>query len=173
MRATGAYRRRVHDAFVLCLLATLTLIPMQARADLFIGAKAGSMLVDIPTGDDPTNLAVALCVDLDVMRLDLGVTAESTRTLREGQTRNGGDIEVATDALYLTIKSPGTIFVKFRAGFIDERLTAGNRSDRERGTSVGSGLGANVGKVRIELEYTIGEDIEYLSLGVQFLASRF
>jgi hypothetical protein len=152
------------------LLVTATLIATRAPADVFLGVKAGSMDVNVSGAGNATNAGLTLSYDLDVLHADLGVAAEITRTADAGETRDGGDVEVETNALYLTFKTPGTVYFKLRGGLMEEFVTTGNGSHRETGMSLGSGLGVNIGRVRAAIEYTTGaETADYLSFGVKFL----
>jgi hypothetical protein len=152
------------------LLATAILTAMPVRADVFLGVKAGWMDVNMSGAGDATNAGLTLSYDLDVLHADLGVVAEITRTAEAGETGDGDDVEVETNALYLTFKTPGTVYFKLRSGVLEETVTAGNGSHRETGLSLGTGLGVNIGKVRVAFEYTTGTGtVDYLSFGVKFL----
>ena len=100
---------------------------------------------------------------------DLALEAEFTRTAEEGETRGGSDIEVDTNALYLTFTTPGPVYLKLRGGLIDITADVGSASDDESGESFGAGLGLSLGLLRLELEYTrIDDDIDFLSAGIVF-----
>ncbi|MDH3453147.1 MAG: hypothetical protein OEN20_12080 [Gammaproteobacteria bacterium] len=153
---------------VAAVLVTTILITVPAAGDVFLGVNAGRMDVG-RSGAGATNLGLTLSSDLDVLHLDLGVAAELTRTAISGETR-GGDIDVDTNALYVTVKTPGTVFVRLRGGFMNETVRVGRSSDSDSEFSWGAGLGANIGKVRVALGYTTGWGaVDYLSFGVQFL----
>ena len=157
------------------VIAIVTIfLAMPVNADVFLGVKAGPVKTDQPTAEDPLNVALALCIDLDTMLFDFGVTAELTRSASDGDTRSGADIEAETDAVYLTVKSPGTFYVKFRTGYMQEEVTVDGSSSRHSGLAWSAALGLNVGKARIELGHTLGSDeTEYISVGVQFLIAGY
>lgn len=151
----------------LLVIAMLAVTPVWG--DVFLGARVARMDVAKPA-EDATNLGLLLSRDLDVFYADFGIVAEITRTAKEGETRDGRDLQIETNALYVKVKTPGTIYVNLRGGIMQERLKTGSSTDSEHAFSWGGGLGANVGKTRIELNFTEGgARVDYLSIDVQFL----
>jgi hypothetical protein len=139
-----------------------------ARAEgLYLGAKTGPMLVDVPGAKDPTNVGVTMGYDLGVVVADLAVEGELTTSLDRGSSAN--QAEVNTAAMYLAVRSPGPVYFKARGGVLRSDLQAGGVSRDETNASFGAGLGFSLGLAQFELEYTRVEDeVQFLSLGAQF-----
>ena len=99
---------------------------------------------------------------------DIGLEAEFSRTISDGEL-NGDDIDVDTNAIYLTFVTPGAAYLKLRAGYIDSEVTIGNNSSSDDDTSFGAGIGLSTGILRFEIEFTqVNDDTDFLTLGVQF-----
>ena len=149
----------------LLLVAFFGLASTAYATGVTFGAKMGPMQLDIPGADDPTNAGVAVGYELSVVLGDLGFEGEFTTTMDEGSANNK-DIEVDTVGIYATYRTPGTVFVKARGGFVNWDIN-GIADDTD--TSLGIGLGFSLGLIKFELEYTqISDDIDFVSLGVQF-----
>ena len=81
----------------------------------------------------------------------------------------GNDVSVDTMGLYATYRSPGFLYFKAKTGFTRWDADFGVGEDDDTATSMGIGVGFSLGLIQFELEYTeIDDDIEFISLGVQF-----
>ena len=155
--------RKLLLAFPLALcLAT------SAHADFYLGVKTGPMLVDIDGADDPTNVALTLGYEFGIVVGDLGLEAEFSRTASDGEVGDE-DLEVESDGFYAAFLTPGPVYLKLRAGVVDNEVIIGDDADSDGGTAFGAGFGLSAGLARFEIEYTrIDSDIDFVSLGVQF-----
>jgi len=77
------------------LLAAGLLLAPAAQADWYFGAKTGPMMIDVGGFDDPTNVGVLVGHEWGVVAGDIGVEAELTRTLDDGEFA-GQDVKVDT-----------------------------------------------------------------------------
>ena len=151
----------------LCGVALLALAS-NAAAEFYIGAKTGTMLVDISGADDPVNTSLILGYEFGVVFGDVGLEAEFSRTTSDGEV-GGEDLEVDTNGYYVTFLTPGALYLKARAGMVDSDVKIGSASESDNNSSLGVGVGISTGILRVELEFTtIDDDIEYLTLGLQF-----
>ncbi len=80
---------------------TAILFVVPAFADVFIGAKLGTMMVDVPSSTDPINLAVDIGYEFDSLLADLSLVGEINRTMSSGTTNQGDELEFESDAIYL------------------------------------------------------------------------
>ena len=111
--------------FAACLFA------LPAYADMYFGVKTGSMMVDIPTDRNPWNFALNLGYRLDTRLADLSLAGEINRTLREGETRNGENLEFESEAVYLVWKTPRSLFVSLRGGIVRDKIIIGSNASRD------------------------------------------
>ncbi len=140
-----------------------------ASAELYFGAKTGPMLIDEGGFDDPINTSFTAGYQTGIVLGDLGVEGEISRTATNGETAGGEDVEVATEAVYVALRTAGPVYFKARTGLIRREVTVGSQSDDDTGGSVGLGIGFGLGILQIEIDYTqIDSDINYLTLGIQF-----
>ena len=149
----------------LLLISVFTFASTTYAEGLTFGAKMGPMQLDISGADDPTNAGVTVGYELGVVLGDLGFEGEFTTTMDEGSVNNQ-DVEIDTVGIYATYRTPGFVFVKARGGFVNWDIN-GVADDTD--TSLGIGLGFDLGLIKFELEYTqISDEIDFVSLGVQF-----
>ena len=152
-------------------LVLLFSISSTAHAEFLFGVKTGSMMVDVEgasASSDPSNRGFMLGYELGVLVGDLALEAEFTRSGSAGEVA-GQDLEVDTNAIYLTYTTPGPIYFKARGGLMDASVDAGPFSEDESGESFGLGVGFSLGLLRLEAEYTaIDDDIDFVSVGVVF-----
>ncbi len=154
-------KRLIAASLALCLNTA-------AYADWYLGAKTGPMLVDISGADDPTNAAVTIGYELGALVADIGLEAEFSRSLSEGEV-GGQDLEVDTNGFYVTFLTPGPVYLKLRGGVVDTEVTIGSVSNSDDDTSIGAALGLSTGILRFEIGYTqIEDDIDFLTFGLQF-----
>jgi len=160
----------MHRSLRNLLLAAVALLPpcTAIAGDVYLGAKAGPMQVDIGGADDPTNIGFTLGYELGVLVADIAIEGEYTTTLDEG-TVSGSGIEVDTVGLFLALRTAGPLYFKARAGMASVDTTVGSSESSESGVAYGVGVGFGIGLVRLEIEYTAMEgDTRFLSVGAQF-----
>lgn len=139
-----------------------------AMADMYFGVNAGPMLIDASGVDDPTNAGVLIGKEWGVGLGDIGVQAEFTTTIDDGNYY-GHDVSVNTQAIFGAFRTAGPLYLIAKAGLLREDVEIGGRSEDDTGLAAGIGVGFSLGIAQLELEYTqIEEDIGYLSLGVRF-----
>ena len=152
---------------ILLLMAWWTL-SHTASADVYFGAKTGPMFVDASGADDPINTAFMIGYEQGFVVGDIGIEGEISRTTEDGEV-GGQELDVDTEALYLTLRTAGPIYVKARAGYLQEEVSVGKNSTDDSGTSYGIGVGFGLGLAQIEVEFTqVEEDIDFLSVGIKF-----
>jgi len=149
--------------FAACLFA------LPVCAEMFFGMKTGSMMVDVSTDKNPWNLALNLGYRLDTRLADLSLAGEVNRTVREGETRRGEDMEFESEAIYLVYRTPRSLFVSLRGGIAWDKVIIDGKSSRDDGLLLGAGFGIVAGKTLIQIEYTsIAGDANFLSLSLEF-----
>lgn len=156
----------------LLLITFLSLFSVgTAQAEFLIGVKTGTMATDVDganVSDDPSNGGLMLGYELGILAGDVAVEAEFTRSSSAGSV-SGQDLEVETNAVYLSYTTPGPFYLKLRGGLMDSSIDAGPFSSDESGEAYGVGVGFSLGLLRLEAEYTaINEDIDFISLGLVF-----
>lgn len=159
------------NVLIASLLAMALSLSTSVMADgLTFGAKTGPMRIDKSAiDDDPTNAGVTVGTEMGIVLGDLGVEGEFTTTMDDGTIKNSNaTVDIDTMGIYATYRTPGFIYLKARAGFVNYDLTYGNQSEDDTVTSMGFGLGFSLGIVQFELEYTEIDDADFISLGVVF-----
>jgi hypothetical protein len=155
--------------FSCVFLLASCLFALPACAEMFFGVKTGSMMVDVPTDKNPWNVALNLGYRFDTQLADLSLAGEVNRTVREGETRGGEDLEFESEAIYLVYRTPRSLFVSLRGGFVQDNVIIAGNSSRDDGLLVGAGFGIVAGKTLIQLEFTsIAGDANFLSLSLEF-----
>lgn len=155
--------------FSCTLLVAACLFMSPAWADMFFGVKAGPMMVDVSTDKNPINLALNIGYQLDTRVAELSLAGEVNRTLREGETRRGEDLEFESEAIYLVYRTPRSLFVSLRGGIAWDKVVIDGNSSRGDGLLFGAGFGIVAGKTLIQIEYTsIAGDANFLSLSLEF-----
>ena len=156
--------------FLSCaLLLTACLFTSPVSADMFFGVKTGLMMVDVSTDKNPINLALNLGYQLDTRVAELALAGEVNRTLSEGETRGGEDVEFESEAIYLVYRSPRSLFVSLRGGIAWDKVVIDGISSRDDGLLFGAGFGIVAGKTLIQIEYTsIAGDANFFSLSLEF-----
>ena len=150
------------------ILITTIFIAVPAQGDIFMGIKIGRIAVDIPSDENPINVAVNVGYEIDTLLADLGLMAEVTRTVSSGEDRNGEEIEFESNGVYLVFKTTGPLYLTLRGGVVEDKTTASSTSDRQRGVSIGGGIAIIAGRTLLQVEYTTyPESANYLSFGIQ------
>ena len=149
--------------FITILFAT------PAIGDLFIGAKIGKMMVDVPSSSDPTNIAASIGYEFDSLLADLSLVGEASRTMSSGRTSQGDDLEFESEAVYLVWKSTRSLFASLRGGVVQNETMIGNASLESSGILMGGSVGFVIGKTRLQLEYTsLAGHADFLAIGLEF-----
>lgn len=160
-------------ALALPLLALAVSLP--AQAEFYFGAKTGPMMFDADAvTTDPTNTGIMAGYEIPLLIGDLGVEAELTTTVSDGEftTVTGSgittrDVDINTQALFVAFRTAGPLYVKAKTGMVnvDSDFVEEDGTD----SAVGFGVGFGIGILQLELEYTkIGSDVDFVSLGIQF-----
>ena len=146
-----------------CLMSTTV------HADLYLGVKAGSMLIgfdDVEVSDDPVSAAASIGYQFDRFPR-LSIEAEVSRTVTPGLVA-GNDLEVDSQGVYLSYTSAGRFYLKGRLGYMDAALSAGELSEDEGGETYGVAMGLRLPGFNVELDYTsIDDDVSFISLGLR------
>lgn len=105
----------------------------------------------------------------------LALEAEFTTSLRAGDTADPEvHWDITTLALYGAYRSPGSVYVKFKAGMLYEQINFDANGMAFRDSAAGGSMGMRLGWQqphgrRLELEYTLVErDVALLSMGYVF-----
>jgi len=151
------------------LLLTAFLLPIPAIGEIHLGVTVGRMSVDVPSRSAPKNLALSLGYEIDSRLANLRLLGEINRTLNQGETRLGKDLEFESNGIFLVFKTNRPVFFTLRGGVIEDEIITGRTSSKNRGFAYGAGIGVISGRTRIVIEYTnIAGDADYLSLGLEF-----
>ena len=157
----------------------------------YIGMVGGAMLfkenMDVGGGalaspEIATNIGVMGGYLWSLTRVgSVAVEGEFTDTASRGNySLQGvdGTVAVQTLALYGTYRSPGTFYVKAKAGVLNEKLSIArahvsvvNASDIRAAVGLGGGFnfGVNPGNSSLEIEYTlIEENVSFISASYRF-----
>ena len=155
------------------IIATALLIPFLIHTHTvhaegwYFGAKAGPVVLDLPSLDDPVNAGIVLGHDWGVVIGDLGIEAEATTTVANGKG-DGSGVDVKTGGLFAAVRSAGPIYVKGRLGYAVYDFT-GASGQSESNFAYGLAFGVSVGIVKFELEYTqMDSDVNMMTFGVLF-----
>ncbi len=141
-----------------------------ASAGLYAGGKAGIMMVDVGSGDDPINAGVVIGYAMDAAEWGaLAVEGEYTMSVVDGKEA-GMSYDLSTLAVYAAYRSAGSFYGKAKIGFLKETIGMGGASGDDSGLSYGAGLGLRVGdSLSAEFEYTLIEkDVSFFSAGAIF-----
>ena len=153
---------------VVLLIAT-SLLTFPAGADWSLGLRTGAMDVDVAGRDDPVNLAIFADYQIDNRLVDLSLGGEVNRSISDGKTRAGADLEFESEAVYAEIRTTSSLYVSLRCGYLQDKIIIGNDTRRDEGFLVGGGIGFVSGRARIRFEYTnMAGDADFLSLSLQF-----
>ncbi|HBA33509.1 MAG TPA: hypothetical protein DCZ12_05190 [Gammaproteobacteria bacterium] len=163
--------RNVSAAIALSVLCWLNLSTASA-SEIIFGVKAGGVDFDADGIDPTTIVSGQLGYEfLDLIAADIATELEITRSISDGES-DSGDYSYASQALYLSARSIGPIYVIGRAGVIAAEVdyNSGGSVD-DTGVAYGVGVGFSTG-IRFELELTRYEfedtDTTTLTLGVHF-----
>ena len=118
---------------ILGMLVFVFMATSTVHADQFIGAKLTSLNVHEQSSREPLNIAINLGHELDTWIADLSLVAEFSRTVAHGKTPLNEDLDVDYNAVYLLWKTTRSMFVTLRAGFADNEIINGDRSQNKRG----------------------------------------
>ena len=149
-------------------LCTLLLITSSLQAGTLIGIKSGTLPVSGAISD-PHNTTLLIGYEMGIGLGDIGIEGEFSRTGSSGRMANGDPVEVETNAVYATYRSPGAYYLLAKGGMISGEITIGGQVRDDFNASYGVGFGISSGRIKIEWEYTrLDSDIDYVSIGVRF-----
>jgi hypothetical protein len=152
---------------VIFVLAISVTAPV--AADVFTYVKLGVMDVDVSSKSDPINLALDLGYELDNDLADLSVVAEINRSIDDGRTRHGDDLEFESNGLYLVAKTTRSLFASVRVGVVENKIIEGSSSTRNDGVAIGGGIGVVIGRTRLQIEIlSLAGDANHFTIGLQF-----
>lgn len=157
---------------LIVLLAAFVAAPAAAQeSPFYIGVKVGSLSADFPGFQDANNLGVVFGSDLHKDSSgSLALEAEYTRTIGDGNISGDGGWDAHTFAAYGAYRTAGGVYVKAKAGFLDQhvdRSGPGPGQGNDSGIAFGAGVGWRLNsKAALEVGYTImSNDLSFLSLG--------
>lgn len=144
------------------------LLSAYATAEPFVGFKLALMDVDGKVNDDPLNIAVNFGYSLDTWIADLSVVAEHNHTVDSGKTRQGEELELNANSVYLLWKTTRSMYVSLRAGAAFNEIVEAGNSRHNAGLLLGVGIGQVIGRTRLQLEYTsLAGDAKFLGIGLE------
>lgn len=156
------------------VIALLGAAPLRAGADdaaAYFGVKAGVMAADRSGMEATPNGGLTIGYGRGLLALE----AEFTTSLRAGATADPEvHWDITTLALYGSYRSPGAVYVKFKAGMLYEQINFDANGTALRDSAAGGSMGMGLGWQRphgrrLELEYTLVErDVALLSMGYVF-----
>ncbi|TNC87767.1 MAG: hypothetical protein CSH49_14460 [Alcanivorax sp.] len=180
-------RRSIFISAVLFGAAPALLAPLNAQAEnsrFYLGARYASYSFDpdnAVSADDSTGYGVTggmLMSQQVSMEFEYGNSGKADFTGSNG-TIDSGKLQAQNLAVFGAYRTPGTIYLKLKAGisihWLDAidiqcsgRFCVNTLSEESGGLAYGLGLGALLGnRFRTELEYSaIDEDINLISLGI-------
>jgi hypothetical protein len=166
----GRYTASPARNFVRCaVLVAATLLSLPAVGDVLTGIRFGTMMVDLSSTRNPRNLAVYLGYRIDTNLANLSIVGEVNRSVIDGKSRNEGDLEFESDAVFLVLKTTRSMFVSLRGGYVRDRIVTDIRTRSDDGLLLGVGIGGVAGRSRFMIEYTsLAQDGDFLSLGLEF-----
>jgi hypothetical protein len=149
------------------LVALALAAPAQADVGPYIGAKAGLMDADASGHDEALNIGGVFGYRFfDDNRGSGSLEGELTLSGKDGDTPGGGDWDVTTVAAYFAYRTPGEFYFKGKAGFADQNVGGTSAIDDETGLSFGVGGGWQIDrKASLEVEYTVYDDLKFISVG--------
>ena len=161
----------------LCLGIGLSGTALAAENPLYIGLKAGKMVIDVPEYVDANSTGFVVGYKIfDNTSGSFAVEGEYTKSTQENITVSNvtGKWDIDTLAVYLAYRSGGDLYLKGKIGYLRENINVSivgaSISGSDNGLSAGIGGGWKLGKkAALELEYTIIEqDANFISVGVNF-----
>jgi hypothetical protein len=145
------------------------LFAVPVAADPFVGLKLAPLDMDGNVADDPLNLAFDVGYALDTWVADLSLIAEFNRTLDSGTTRQGEDLELNANAVYLLWKTTRSMYVSLRTGVVENEIVEYAESRHKTGLLFGAGIGQVIGRTRLQIEYTsLAGDARFYGISLEF-----
>lgn len=157
------------------LACALMLIASTAQAELYYGAKLGTINPDTDALDATDTVSAVLGYEIISVGFDLSVEGEYTNVIKDGDVDGGGKWSGTSFGGYAVVRSPGPIYFKGRAGLVQQSIDVGGSSTDETLNAIGAGLGLSSGLFALEFDYTllqegsdISDPIHMLSVGGRF-----
>jgi hypothetical protein len=153
---------------------TYTTAATAQDAPFYLGVKVGSMDADFSGFDRAVNIGVN--VGYELMRDSRGALAvegEYTTTASDGEISGGGEWDVDTLAAYAVYRTTGDLYVKGKAGYLNQDIKGTGAGATRITSSDDSGFAYGIGagwrldrKSSLEVEYTAASDeLNFISLG--------
>jgi len=149
------------------LVALSLAAPARAELGPYFGAKAGFMDADAGGHDNPFNAGGVFGYRFFEESHGSGsVEAEGTLTLKDGDRDQGGDWDISTVAVYFAYRTAGEVYLKGKAGFLQQNIGGTPNVPDDTGFSAGFGVGWQATrKASIEAEFTLLDDVDFISIG--------
>lgn len=158
--------------YILLIVTGACLITPAAAEEsaLYGGLAVGKLSADFSRFEDTSGVGAILGYDLyQDPNGNLALETEFTTTLTDGDIRGGGGWDAHTVGAYAAYRTAGNVFLKVRAGILDQHVGAsggGPVNANDTGFSYGAGVGARLNsKAALEVEYTsLSNDLGFISL---------
>ena len=159
-------KMRHHLAFVALAAVTLA-APVRADLGPYFGVKAGYMDADAPGHKEALNLGGLFGYRFFEEPHGSGaIEGEATITVVDGDKNAGGDWDINTTAIYFAYRTAGEVYLKGKAGFLQQNIGGTSDVPDDTGLSFGFGVGWQAThKAGIEAEYTVLDDVDFISIG--------
>lgn len=155
--------------FVVTAACLVTPAAAQESA-LYGGLALGKLSADFSRFEDTSSIGAILGYDFyQDPNGSLALEAEFTTTLTDGDIRGGGGWDARTIGTYAAYRTAGNVFLKVRAGILDQHVNAsgaGPLNSNDTKFSYGAGVGAHLNsKAALEVEYTgLSDNLGFISL---------
>lgn len=152
--------------FLTTLVAAGSSFPSHAY-DSGFGIRAGQLSID---GDAGAATQAGLVFSMNLVGM-FGLEFEGNTTVSDGSYAFGGnevDYSVTQFGAYGVFRTPGPVYFKGKAGYVQNDVDFGFTSDKDDDVAYGVGVGFS----GLELEYTRSQffdsDVDFISLTFQF-----
>jgi hypothetical protein len=156
--------------YVIGLLAMLMATGFSAPSHAYdsgFGIRAGQLTVD---GDSGSAIQAGLVFSTNLVGM-LGLEFEANTTVADGEYQFGAaefDYSATQLGAYAVLRSPGSVYFKGKAGYVQNDIDFGFASDKDDDVAYGLGIGFS----GLEIEYTrstyFDNDVDFMSLTFQF-----
>ena len=144
--------------------------------DFYFGVKAGLMLPDAAALDNVINIGGNIGYTFPQTHLpfngSLAAEGEVTLSALQGDVAGGGDWDIQSIGGYGVFRSGDALYFKGKAGIAHQRVNIDGTplvaNSNDTALSVGVGAGMRVRDSRVEVEYTVLDNINFVSVGYLF-----
>lgn len=158
-------------AFSFLLSITAVAAEPPHKNGFYLGARTGTMSIDLEGAEDPTSSAFVIGYDFGSTALEI----EHNRADFDYRHPEFGDDEpqslsINTTGVYLAYRTSDYVYLKAKGGLLFEDIGDGKgTTEKDSGFSAGVGAGIRLGPVSLEADYTLIEaDINLLNVGLHF-----